>query len=109
MTTDINKLIEDTERLLAAAATGPFEVKPSFICEPTSYLLRNDELGAVVDCRMEPDARLFAAAPAALRALVDEVKRLRQQVAKLGFDAITQPNADWEPNSKNVAELENQP
>lgn len=87
MTTDINKLIEDTERLLAAAGTGPCEM-----------VIRNDGAGPFADFKYLPQSFLFNAAPTALRELINEVYRLRQQVAKLEFDATTQPNADWEPD-----------
>lgn len=96
--TEVNKIIEETERLLAAGTQG--DIRPAR--HDTSWGV--ESVFAWVGHEMsEPDARLFAAAPTALRALVDEVHRLRKQVVQLEFDRTTQPNADWQPNSKTVA------
>lgn len=95
---DINKLIEETERLLAAATQA--HIRPAQ--RGASWGVKRPS--AWVGHHMsEPDAHLFAAAPAALRALVDEVKRLRQQVVNLTCDRTAQPNADWEPTAKTLS------
>lgn len=97
--TEMNKLIEDTERLLAAAESGPWTVHTTY--RTNVYT----ELRKVAGCERGTDAQLIAAAPTTLRALVDEVKRLRNQVADLEFDRTKQTNADWERNSKSVDEV----
>ena len=105
--TEINKIIEEAERLLAEATPGRLTVVPrQHTSSPTTYRVYSEHDDLVLRALTEPDARLFAAAPAALRALVDEVERLRKQVAQLEFDRTAQPNADWEPNSKTVADWE---
>lgn len=94
--TEMNKLIEDTERLLAAADPAPWKIHPTYSTNVYT------EWRKVAGCERGTDAALIAHAPAALRALVDEVKRLRNQVAKLEFERTPQPNADWERNSVSV-------
>ncbi len=101
--TEINKLIEETERLLAAATPGPWGVEKYDDPSRLNVLVTGPRATWKAQEVYPPDAALMAAAPTALRALVDEVYRLRRQVAQLEFDATTQPNADWQPNSKTVA------
>ena len=105
--TETNKIIEQTERLLAAATPGVWvaiaddgetyahlDIGGEWASDPT----RGE--GARI---LPADAALIAHAPTALRKLIDEVHRLRRQVAKLKFDATTQPNADWERNATPAA------
>lgn len=98
--TDINELIEETERLLAAATRGKIRVTHTLDQSSAGSDLRNENHVVIGTDLSDEDARLFAAAPAALRALMAEVERQRQQIAKLQFDASPQPNADWEPTRK---------
>lgn len=78
--TEINKLIEETERLLAAATQGEWSVCGGHGGEVWIQLADGH-----TDDATEVDIDIMNSAPATLRALVDEVKRLRRQVA------------DWEP------------
>ena len=98
--TEINKLIEQTELLLAAATQGEWSVHGGYGGDVWIAITDGQTRDAT-----EADLDIMNYAPTALRVLIDEVHRLRQQVAQLEFDATTQPNADWQPSSKTAVEV----
>ena len=85
---DINKLITETERLLAEATPGPWGTSPQASLRTRQMAcvraVREPGRGYMIaEEATEPDAALMAAAPAALRALIDEVKRLQASCNRL--------------------------
>ena len=72
--TETNKIIEQTERLLAAATQGEWHLDSD---GDVSSVFPEGQVAGIAEQMIESNANLIAHAPTALRALVDEVKRLQ--------------------------------
>lgn len=100
--TDIEKLLEETERLLAATTflLDPNSLSIEYVPEGENQSIRMDGYEvALVD--EQNDAKLFVHAPEALRELCKEVRRL-QRYAKLANCAIDEADTCPECKSNNV-------
>lgn len=86
----IEKLLEETERLCAAATPGSYYVQPScsLMDHPMFCVMILESLGSrvVAEEVREVDARLIAHAHTALPELVAEVRRLQAELADIMED-----------------------
>ena len=80
--TETNKIIEQTERLLAAATQGKLHADEQYHSEDGWSVTVGECLvpDVIAKNMIEEDAQLIAHAPTALRKLIDEVKRLRDEL-----------------------------